>query len=504
VTRAQRLLCGAVMLATYVFGIVDPLIDEDQAWYAEIAGEMMRHPLEITHRGEAWLDKPHFQFWPSMAAFEALGRNAFAAQFPALVFALLALVYTYLFGRRLYDERTGFASALILGTSLHFVYSETDLRAEVPLAGLIAMALFHLYRFVKERAHAGHLFAGSLALSAAFMTKGLFAVLPVATAVLFIVLTDKRWGRALCAAAVFVVGCSPSTWAYAHQFGAEGVRFFLWDSQVGRFFNSGPIRGRGHPGFFLHTVLWAFIPWSLAWYGSLVSAWKERTGPQLLLVAGVVPTFVLMNLSKFQLPHYIVMLFPLMAVQAAPWLLALRSPLLLRAHVVMGFTLALLAGVIAVLAGNHLYVSMAVCLAMLAALFTMKRNALLTPALGMLAFCFVMNASAVPRLLDMQCATLIVREIEARHLDSAQVRTLDWHSHGLDFALQRTLRASRADDPSPGLVATRRAGPWPNDNAGWTRLSVHPALNLTTWARDLFGGSNIRTSADACELWRRD
>jgi hypothetical protein len=40
----------------------------------------------------------------------------------------------------------------------------------------------------------------------------------------------------------------------------SGLKFFFWDSQFGRFFNTGPIKGNGEPTFFLHTTLWPFYP----------------------------------------------------------------------------------------------------------------------------------------------------------------------------------------------------------------------------------------------------
>jgi hypothetical protein len=47
----------------------------------------------------------------------------------------------------------------------------------------------------------------------------------------------------------------------------SGIKWFLWDSQFGRFTNDGPItRKQGDVFFFIHTLLWAFAPWCLLFY----------------------------------------------------------------------------------------------------------------------------------------------------------------------------------------------------------------------------------------------
>lgn len=39
----------------------------------------------------------------------------------------------------------------------------------------------------------------------------------------------------------------------------SGIRFFFWDSQFGRFFNTGPIKGKGDP-FFLYAHVIVGLP----------------------------------------------------------------------------------------------------------------------------------------------------------------------------------------------------------------------------------------------------
>jgi 4-amino-4-deoxy-L-arabinose transferase-like glycosyltransferase len=102
----------------------------------------------------------------------------------------------------------------------------------------------------------------------------------------------------------------------------SGVRFFFWDSQFGRFFNTGPIKGSGDLFFYLHTLLWAFLPFSFILLFSLFSKIKgivlsKEISANMIPLLSALVTFVIFSISKFQLPHYTNILFPFFAMTAA-------------------------------------------------------------------------------------------------------------------------------------------------------------------------------------------
>ncbi|MEO6539539.1 MAG: hypothetical protein ABIN74_01060, partial [Ferruginibacter sp.] len=104
----------------------------------------------------------------------------------------------------------------------------------------------------------------------------------------------------------------------------SGLRFFFWDSQFGRFFNNGPIKGKGDLSFFLHTSLWAFIPWSIVLLLAVINMVRRKnsTVNSTRWIPGgtVLISFLMFSVSKFQLPHYIVILFPHFAMMTASYL----------------------------------------------------------------------------------------------------------------------------------------------------------------------------------------
>jgi len=110
----------------------------------------------------------------------------------------------------------------------------------------------------------------------------------------------------------------------------SGIKFFFWDSQFGRFFNTGPIKGRGHTLFFFHTLLWAFLPWSVLLYCAMARRFKSLVQKDVLTnewfsFAGAMLTFILFSLSRFQLPHYMNIVFPFFAIITANYLFTVTN-----------------------------------------------------------------------------------------------------------------------------------------------------------------------------------
>jgi hypothetical protein len=113
--------------------------------------------------------------------------------------------------------------------------------------------------------------------------------------------------------------------------GVSGIRFFLWDSQFGRFTNTGPIKGRGDYFYFLHTLIWAFLPWSLVMYASLIDKIKNgirkkyNKNEEWFTIIGSLFTLLIFSLSRFQLSYYCNIIFPLLAILTAGYLFKIQD-----------------------------------------------------------------------------------------------------------------------------------------------------------------------------------
>jgi 4-amino-4-deoxy-L-arabinose transferase-like glycosyltransferase len=357
------------------------ILEPDGALYATIAKTMSQTGdfIRLTVEGKDWLDKPHFPFWMAAISFRILGVSGFAYKLPALLFWGAGAWYTYRLAMLIYGKTAARLATLIYVSAAHLVISNNDVRAEPYLTALTIGAVYHFFLASGRGGRGGaggiagseghwdgngarmgfHLVIGSLLAGCAIMTKGPFVLITIVSGlVIDWVLTKDwaqflswRWWAALALTGIFII---PEIYCLYVQFdkhpelevfgrkGVSGIRFFFWDSQFGRFFNTGPIKGSGDPLFYFHTLLWAFLPWSLLLYAAfgqkLAGLMKLQAASHKLQAASHKPqagdwicagsalvSFLIFSLSRFQLPHYLNILFPFFSIVTAGWLYRVRK-----------------------------------------------------------------------------------------------------------------------------------------------------------------------------------
>lgn len=333
-------------------GLFIPLMDPDAGVYASVSKQMVlrNNYLELYFQGTDWLDKPHFPFWITAVFFEVFGMNTWAYKLPGILFVMLGAYYTYLFAKQYYNKTVALWAVFILLSTLHIIISNSDVRAEPFLTGLLIASIYHFSNALKKNI-GWHLVIACLYAGCAVMTKGVFTLIPIGGAIAGQLILTKNWSqllhwRWLVAGVLVALFITPELYSLWYQFdkhpekvvfgknNVSGIRFFLWDSQFGRFANSGPIKGKGDPTFFFHTLLWAFLPWSLLMYAAVIN--KIRSGfKKIMPVENVIPewftlsasllTLFIFSLSKFQLPYYANIIFPMLAILTAYYVFKLRQ-----------------------------------------------------------------------------------------------------------------------------------------------------------------------------------
>jgi 4-amino-4-deoxy-L-arabinose transferase-like glycosyltransferase len=325
-------------------GLLIPILEPDGSLYATIAKTIARTGdfVNLRVEGKDWLDKPHFPFWMAALSFRLLGTNAFAYKFPALLFWAAGGWYTWRLALSLYGKTIAQLSVLIYVSAAHLVISNNDVRAEPYLTGLIIGSVYHFYRASRSRPGI-HLVIGSLLAACAAMTKGPFVLITIGAGFLLDWISGKEWDQfrnprwwiAIALTALFTLpeivclylqfDLHPEKLVFGRT-GVSGIRFFFWDSQFGRFFNTGPIKGSGDPFFYFHTLLWAFLPWSLLLYAAIIQKCRRRRAfpGDLICLGAAAASFIVFSLSRFQLPHYLNILFPFFSILTAAWLHSVR------------------------------------------------------------------------------------------------------------------------------------------------------------------------------------
>jgi len=329
-----------------VFSLFGGIMEPDGALYASIAKNIVLSNdwISLYVRGQDWLDKPHLTFWLAAGSFKIFGINDFAYKLPSLLINWLGCYYLFLLGLKLYDRKTALIAVIIYITAFHVIISNFDVRAEIYLSTFTLAAVFHYYLAYKSLSY--HIIIGSFFLACGIMVKGIFVIIPIFSGFIFYWILTKqykellkiKWWLAVLLVGIFIV---PELYTLYVQFDAHpektvfdrqdvsGIRFFFWDSQFGRFFNTGPITGKGDPSFFLHTVLWAFLPWSVLLYTAIVNSiknWKNKGRKTVVLIIYInaLVAFLLFSFSKFQLPHYIIIIFPHFALLIASYLMKIK------------------------------------------------------------------------------------------------------------------------------------------------------------------------------------
>ncbi len=333
------LLVVILLNATSLF---NEILESDGTLYACLAKHIAtsNNWKDLWVQGADFLDKPHLPFWIAAASFKLLGITAFAYKLPTFLFFIVSLAYCFKLADSIYNNTIAKIATLIYGSTLHIIISNFDGKVEIYLTAFILGATFHLYKAFQNKWF-WHVLAAALFSAAAVMTKGIFALITImAGFVIYWIKTNQykqfiqlKWYVFIGLILVFII---PELYALYTQFdlhpekivfgttNVSGLKFFFWDSQFGRFFNSGPIKGKGDLSFFLHTTLWAFLPWSVLLLLAILNRFsrKPRPGNETKLIIGGTAfiTFILFSLSKFQLPHYIVIIFPHFAMITASYI----------------------------------------------------------------------------------------------------------------------------------------------------------------------------------------
>lgn len=350
INRKNLYLLLFISIFINLIGVFQPIIrNDDPALYAGIAKHIVisNDWVGLYSYGHPWLDKPHFPFWASALSFELFGINAFAYNIAGFIFFLIGGVYTYKLAKLLYNQDVGLISCLIYFTSFHLMTSgSVDVRAEAYLLGQIIPACYYWLLYDRSsNINVRHLFLGALFTALAIMTKGIFVVLTIFSGLVITWLYTKKiqrlisgkWIVAYILSLIFILpeliclylqfDLHPELTVFGRH-NVSGLEWFFWGSQFGRFFNTGPIvNTHGDIFFFIHTYLWAFLPWSIVFILSMVMIIRQRKiqpksekAKNVYLMASFWLTFIIFSLTKFQLDHYTNIIMPFAAIVCARYL----------------------------------------------------------------------------------------------------------------------------------------------------------------------------------------
>jgi hypothetical protein len=251
-----------------------------------------------------------------------------------------AVVVTGVLGARLYARAVGVAAAALLAVAPLHAWQTHYASVDPLLTLLFAAVCLPCAAIVGRGGAVPALCAGALA-GLAFATKytGLSALAPVGVALLVRAFEERSW-RALfvgaaCAGVAFLaavlVACPPCVLELPqHADAMRWIRHVVWETETfpgAR--RSASVGWYGRPYLY---ELFATLPWGLGWplyalslAGVGVALWRRKAS-DLLLLAVVIPNFIVVGGAPLAFARYLLPIHPALALLGARAALALPWP----------------------------------------------------------------------------------------------------------------------------------------------------------------------------------
>jgi 4-amino-4-deoxy-L-arabinose transferase-like glycosyltransferase len=333
----------AVLGMYLLLGSRTSLWDRDEPRFTRAAAEMLEsgNYLVISFNDKPWPDKPILTYWLIALAIRVLGPTELACRLFGIVGTALTCGITFWVGRRLLDRRAALWAMVVLASTLQMLVIGAAATSDAILLPLTvtAMAVFAGARETGVRPVHGLLIGTTTGL--AMLTKGPMGLMP-ALAILVVALLDRgdrrtRRASLLLVAAGVVIGTAVfCAWAIPSSVATEGefLRVFIGRHVIGR-----ALRPMEHHGgsfllylpYYIPVVIGGFFPWTLHLPGALVALAHGRIGGspgRRFFLGWIVPPFVVMSLAATKLPHYIVFIWPALALTVGGVLVAAGQGLL--------------------------------------------------------------------------------------------------------------------------------------------------------------------------------
>jgi 4-amino-4-deoxy-L-arabinose transferase-like glycosyltransferase len=266
------------------------------------------------------LDKPMFFYWLVAVSYKIFGVGELAARLPSTVFALGCLFLVYRFAHQWWGSWEALWSVLILLTSVEFFLLARIVRSDMTLTFCVTLALCSFYSAMHtedEKAKKLHCLIMYGALGAGTLVKGLIGlVIPGMVFFVYLLLTNKwsilRRLHLLPGALLFLVIVTPwYLWVDARNPGY--LRYYFWDDHFARYLTDAFDRTERW-FYFFPVVAVGFLPWSLFLPLVVKDSWEKFDDKNIFLILWAVLPFLFFSASNSKLAHYVLPIYPALAI----------------------------------------------------------------------------------------------------------------------------------------------------------------------------------------------
>ncbi len=322
----------ALCLLMYLPGIASlPPLDRDEPRFTQASKQMIESGdfIEIRFQNDPRNKKPVGIHWmQSISAGWLSGEpynSIWAYRIPSLIAGILATLFVFGIGRKLFDEEVGLISAGLMASSLlligeaHIAKTDAVLLACVTGAQLLVAHFFIAARQGAEQPTVRHSALLGLAIGIGMLVKGPMILFFVGVSVFALSFWERRWAWIMSMRPIFGLGILiilNVPWLVAIGLVTNGQYF---TDAIGLDFFS-KVTGVqeshwGPPGYYLATLLVGFWPgWLFLAPGIVYAMARIREGAVRFLLAWLVPAWIVLELLPTKLPHYPLPLYPAIAL----------------------------------------------------------------------------------------------------------------------------------------------------------------------------------------------
>jgi 4-amino-4-deoxy-L-arabinose transferase-like glycosyltransferase len=348
-------LLVALCLVVYLPGFCTiPPVDRDESRFAQASRQMFESvALPAAQRDPALhsggllipmvqdrprLNKPPLIYWLQAASAavltggDPLRDTIWMYRVPTLIAAIVAVLLTWRIGSAMFGERVGIMGAAMLAVCPMLAWEAHQARSDMVLLAWTTGAMGVLWKVwegeirrdkeTKRGPGLRWVVAFWLCIAGGVMTKGPITPMVAGLAALCLSIATRRWGWLLAlrpALGVLVVAAAIGPWVagVAQHVGWHEYWSRIYDETIGRSVSA----KEGHwgpPGYHLVLLVVLFWPGSLLTGWSVLQAWRRRAeGPLLFCLAWVTPTWIVFEIVGTKLPHYVMPLYPALAILSA-------------------------------------------------------------------------------------------------------------------------------------------------------------------------------------------
>ena len=479
----KALLIALAIVALYVLiGTRTTLWDRDEPRFARAVVEMVEsgNYLVPTFNGRLWADKPILFYWLLSLPVRLFGPTELALRLFAAIGTASTCLLTFFIARRLFNARAGLWAMVILATTLMMFATGTIATIDAVLLPLLtSIMLIFTLAMTAGRCRFYHVIFMGVALGLAMLAKGPMAALPIVAMVTTGWLSRKnlpRPGRCLWQLAIVLLlgAVIFGAWALPADRATNGefLRIFFGRHVLGR-----ALRPMEHHGgrfllylpYYLPIIICGFFPWILHLPGAFSMLLTRRLGGpncRTLLIGWTVPAVILMTLAATKLPHYILFIWPALALATAGTIVAaedhrlaecnrkwLRGGIWFFGPVAAGGSLALMVGPWFLpvgrlqwpcLAAGVFFAGMAI-LAIRYQLADRPAPAAKVLIAGMLCFNIPFVIGVLPAVEQLKISPPIADAVNEKTPEQTPVATYEYGEPSLNFYVGRKIESLRSE-----------------------------------------------------------